>query len=102
MLHPDGPRDCPLCQGHEENQFNFFLHCAVVFWFVQGFRLIGYVMIWELWKARNEIIFINFTKVVVEVFDKIKGVSWGWILMRLKEPSLFYEWCWDPNDLLMR
>jgi len=54
------------------------------------FRLIWHVTILVLWKTRDGRIFINFTKVVVEIFDEIKGVSWRWSLMRLKETSPYF------------
>jgi len=32
-----------------------------------------------------------------------KVLSWRWSLSRLDIPSrLFFEWCWDPIDCLLR
>jgi hypothetical protein len=30
-------------------------------------------------------------------------LSWKWSLSRLKlAPCLYYEWCWNPGDCLLR
>jgi len=69
----------------------------------QGFWLIWHATLWEIWKARNEIIFNNGTFDVEEVVENIKVLSWSWSLHRLKiGPSLFYEWCWNPHECLLR
>jgi hypothetical protein len=38
-----------------------------------------------------------------EIFEKIKLVSWKWLLSKkVNSPCLFYEWCVDPFDCIVR
>jgi hypothetical protein len=40
---------------------------------------------------------------VEEIIDKIKLVSWKWLLAKKDSaPCLLYEWCVDPVDCLAR
>lgn len=59
--------------------------------------------IWVLWKTRNEKFFKNKMKVIEDMVEEVKILSWKWSLRRLKVcPYLFYEWCWNPDDCLNR
>lgn len=59
--------------------------------------------IWMLWKTRNERIFKNKVKVIEDIVEEVKILSWKQSLSRLKgSPYLFYEWCWNSNDCLDR
>lgn len=70
---------------------------------VKGLGLIWHTTIWFLWKARNDKIFNNTTFEVDEIVEKIKVMSWRWLLTRTKTPvCLFYEWCWNPQFCLLR
>jgi hypothetical protein len=69
----------------------------------QGFWLIWHATLWVIWMARNDIIFNNGTFEVDDVVEKIKVLSWSWSLYRLNiGPSLYYEWCWNPRECLLR
>jgi len=40
---------------------------------------------------------------VDEMVDQIKVLAWHWSLNRLKiEPCLYYEWCWNSRESLIR
>ncbi|WJX96105.1 hypothetical protein P8452_77351 [Trifolium repens] len=69
----------------------------------KGFRLVWHSVIWCMWKARNDLIFNNVRKELLEVVEEIKIISWRWSAVRLKiPPCLYYEWCWDPGDCFNR
>jgi hypothetical protein len=69
----------------------------------KGFWLIWHARIWSIWMERNARIFNNQSKVVEEIVDDIKVISWVWTLSRLKIASfLFYEWTWNPRERLNR
>jgi len=69
----------------------------------KGFWLVWHASLWVIWKARNDRIFNNLIKEPSEIAEEIKVLSWRWFLSRVKSPPcLFYEWCWNPNDCLMR
>lgn len=69
----------------------------------RGFWLIWHATIWILWKERNNRIFSNVSKEVVEIVDEIKTLSWQWSLVRLRNGlCLFYEWTWNPWDCMNR
>ena len=68
-----------------------------------GLRVIWHTTIWVLWKARNERVFNNHITEVAEMVDEITVLSWRWSLDRiLMSPCLYYEWCWNPKDCLLR
>ena len=70
---------------------------------MRGFRLIWHATIWLIWKARNDKIFNDKVYEVMNIVDEIKVLSWRWSLARLKIPAcLYYEWCWNPRECLMR
>lgn len=70
---------------------------------IKGFRLIWHAAIWVIWKMRNDKIFNDKEKEVMELVEEIKVLSWRWCLTRLKILScLYYEWCWNPNMCLIR
>jgi len=63
--------------------------------------LIWHLVIWIIWKSRNEQVFNNKIKEVDEMVDEVKVLSWQWSLNGQNIPScLFYEWCWNPIDCL--
>jgi len=68
-----------------------------------GYRLIWHAAVWSIWWARNDRIFNNSLSNVEELVEAIKVLSWRWTLTRVKVPAcLFYEWCWNPRDCLLR
>ena len=70
---------------------------------INGLRLVWHTAVWLLWKARNDIIFNNSTCEVDDLVEKIKVLSWRWMLYRTKiSACLFYEWCWNPHLCLLR
>lgn len=59
---------------------------------IKGFRLIWHATIWVIWKARNDKIFDDKVKEVLEIVEEVKVLSWRWCLSRLKIPAcLYYE-----------
>jgi hypothetical protein len=72
-------------------------------WLKKALWLIWHATIWTMWKERNARIFKNQFKNVDELVDEVKTLSWVWALDRLRIVScLFYEWCWNPRDCLLR
>lgn len=64
--------------------------------------LIWHTEIWLLWKARNDKIFNNNNYEVDDIVEKIKVISWRWMLTRTQTPVyLFYERCWNPHFCLL-
>lgn len=52
---------------------------------------------------RNDRIFNNNVVEIDEMVDQFKVLSLQWSMNRLKIPtSLFYEWCWNPRECLVR
>lgn len=69
----------------------------------KGYWLAWHASVWVIWEARNDRIFNNLTKILEEIVEDIKLVSWQWVLSRLKSPPcLFYEWSWNPKECLLR
>ena len=69
----------------------------------KGWCLIWHVTVRVIWKSRNNVIFNNDAKGGIEMVEEIKVMSWIWCLHRVKIPScLFYVWCWNPKDCLLR
>jgi hypothetical protein len=70
---------------------------------LKGLRMVWHVVIWTLWRVRNEKIFSNKPILFEEVLDRIKCTSWKWLLARKPDSfCLFYEWCVDPLDCILR
>ncbi|KAK2442281.1 hypothetical protein QL285_013489 [Trifolium repens] len=68
-----------------------------------GFVLIWHASLWAIWRARNKALFADGFFSPLDIVENIKVSSWKWSLLRLKlSPSLFYEWCLDPGDCLLR
>jgi hypothetical protein len=69
----------------------------------RGFQLIWHAAIWIIWTEMNDCIFNNSIKEVDDLVEKIKALSWHWSLSRLKIAScLYYEWCWNTRDCMLR
>lgn len=48
-------------------------------------------------------IFKGISRVVDDIVEEIKVLSWRWMLNRTNNPPcLFYEWCWNPRYCLAR
>ncbi|RHN58112.1 hypothetical protein MtrunA17_Chr5g0447591 [Medicago truncatula] len=57
----------------------------------------------DIWKVRNDRIFSNLVKEFGEIVDEIMVLSWNWAVTRLKSPPcLYYEWCRNPKECLLR
>lgn len=132
VLPPEASLNCVLCNGNLEVTNHLFIHCefaqgvwaGLFSWlgisflsppnlFIHwecwngsatnkkvrnGYRLIWHVAVW-----RNDGIFNNSISTVEELVEAIKVVLWRWILTRVKVPAcLFYEWCWNPRECLLR
>jgi len=59
----------------------------------RGFWLIWHAVVWVIWRKRNDRIFNNKVKGVEEMVEDVKGMSWFWVLSKLKvASSLLYDW----------
>jgi hypothetical protein len=55
------------------------------------------VVVWVIWKTRNVAIFSRKTHGIHEVVEKIKRLSWQWLLAKKnRSPCLYYDWCVQP------
>ena len=69
----------------------------------KGLCMIWEVVIWVIWKARNDRIFNNENARWDELVEEVKVTSWRWFLSRFNSPvCLFYEWSWCLRDCLLR
>ncbi|KAK2422414.1 hypothetical protein QL285_032949 [Trifolium repens] len=69
----------------------------------KGILMVWHAVVWILWRARNDRIFSGKIVELEEIMDRIKIVSWKWLLAKKDSaPCLFYEWCVDPFDCLAR
>jgi hypothetical protein len=70
---------------------------------LKGVILIWHAVIWVLWRTRNERIFRGIVVGPAEIFDRIQVVSWKWLLAKkASSPCLFYEWCVESFDCIVR
>jgi hypothetical protein len=70
---------------------------------LKGVILIWHAVIWVLWRTRNERIFRGTVVWLEEIFYRIQVVSWKWLLAKkASSPYLFYEWCIEPFDCIVR
>jgi hypothetical protein len=68
-----------------------------------GVIMVWHAVIWALWRSRNDRIFSTKIVTLDEIFDRIRLVSWKWLLAKkVSTPCLFYEWCIDPLDCIVR
>jgi hypothetical protein len=69
----------------------------------KGTLMVWHAVVWILWRTRNDRIFSGKIVELEEIMDRIKIVSWKWLLAKKDSaPCLFYEWCVDPFDCLAR
>jgi hypothetical protein len=69
----------------------------------KGSCMIWQVVIWVIWNARNGIIFNNENTNWEDLVEKVKVLTWRWLLSRGSTLAcMFYEWCWCPKDCLLR
>jgi hypothetical protein len=48
----------------------------------RGILMVWHAALWTLWRTRNEKIFLGKMIEVEEIIDKIKLVSWKWLLAK--------------------
>jgi hypothetical protein len=69
----------------------------------KGVLMVWHAVVWALWRARNDKIFNDKEVNVEELFDKIQISSWKWLIAKkISAPCLFYEWCVNPLDCIVR
>jgi hypothetical protein len=63
----------------------------------KGVVMLWQAVVWGIWRARNDVIFSQKSLVFQEVAEKIKRMSWDWLLAKKSHyPCLYYEWCTNP------
>jgi len=68
-----------------------------------GFRMIWHVVVWSIWRVRNDRILNNKIGEVDALVEDIKVLSWRWHLDWSNSPAcMFYEWHWNPKECLLR
>ncbi|KAK2417808.1 hypothetical protein QL285_040065 [Trifolium repens] len=71
--------------------------------FLKGIRMVWHAVIWFLWRVRNDKIFSNKPVALEDVLERIKCVSWKWLLARNSNSHcLYYEWCVNPRYCIVR
>jgi hypothetical protein len=69
----------------------------------KGVLMVWHAVVWALWRARNDKIFNDKEVNVEELFDKIQISLWKWLIAKkIRAPCLFYEWCVNPLDCIVR
>jgi hypothetical protein len=64
----------------------------------KGIFMVWHVVLWLLWRARNEKIFLQKGNNVDEVMERIKRTSCDWLLAKkANAPCMYYEWDVNPN-----
>jgi hypothetical protein len=70
---------------------------------LKGIMMVWQAVIWTIWRVRNDKKNSNKSSHFEEVLDKIKCIAWKWLLARKPNSlSLFYEWCANPFDCIVR
>ncbi|KAK2419028.1 hypothetical protein QL285_041167 [Trifolium repens] len=70
--------------------------------FLKGIMMVWHADIWVLWRVRNDKIFSDKSIVLEEVFEIIKCISWKWLARKPNSLYLYYEWCVNPLDGIVR
>jgi hypothetical protein len=69
----------------------------------KGIMLVWQAVIWTIWRVRNDKVFSDKPIHFEEVLDNLKSIAWKWLLARKSNsPSLYYEWCANPLDCIVR
>jgi hypothetical protein len=64
---------------------------------LKGIVMMWQVVVWVIWKTRNDAFFAQKPHDVWEVVEKVKRVSWQWLLAKKNRSlCLYYEWCVQP------
>jgi hypothetical protein len=83
--------------------FDYFIGLARSKKARKGFMLVWHTTLWQIWRARNDVIFNNKVLNAADCVEQIKVLTWRWSTYRLKIlPCLFYECVWDPGDCFNR
>ncbi|PNY12727.1 ribonuclease H [Trifolium pratense] len=70
---------------------------------LKGLLAVWHVVVWAIWKVRNDLIFNSQVPVVDEVFDRIIATSWKWLVDKKKGGvCCLYEWKTYPMDCICR
>jgi hypothetical protein len=65
--------------------------------------MVWHAVIWALWRSRNDRIFPSIVVAPQEIFDRIRIISWKWLLAKkISSSYLFYEWFIDSFDCIAR
>jgi hypothetical protein len=69
----------------------------------KGIMIVWHAVMWVIWRVRNDKIFSDKSIILEDVFDRIKCNSWRWLLARKPiSHCLYYEWCVNPLDCIVR
>jgi hypothetical protein len=63
----------------------------------KGLMLLWQLVLWSIWRARNDKLFNNKAASVIEVVESIKNIALKWYIGRIaNRPCLLYEWLMEP------
>jgi hypothetical protein len=64
-------------------------------------QVIWYAIVWELWKERNNRLFIDINCSVIQLVEKIKSLIFMWLKAKFTTlPFNFHGWCLSPFIML--
>lgn len=64
-------------------------------------KLLWFLIVYQIWKHRNALVFQSKPLDPDEIFDQVKLHSWSWLKHRYRGASFnFAEWCLDPNSCI--
>ncbi|GAU18134.1 hypothetical protein TSUD_248350 [Trifolium subterraneum] len=70
---------------------------------IKGLLAVWHVVVWAIWRARNDLIFNSKVPVLEDVLHSIMSLSWKWLLEKKKGGSCsLYEWKSYPLDCILR
>ncbi|GAU38174.1 hypothetical protein TSUD_264000 [Trifolium subterraneum] len=70
---------------------------------LKGLLAVWHVVVWAIWKVRNNVIFNSIVPVVEDVFQRIITLSWKWLREKKMGGSCsLYEWKTYPLDCILR
>ncbi|CAJ2632776.1 unnamed protein product [Trifolium pratense] len=70
---------------------------------LKGLLAVWHVVVWAIWKARNDLIFNAQVPVMEDVLSRITYTSWKWLVdKKMGSGCSLYEWMTYPMDCIRR